>query len=188
MKSAQQTYCIRMCTFLFLTTLHLSPGNRINGLKADLVPSWKSYSVVGEEENYLYNMKKSIYLQQIDLPPSSLLGSSTHRRDNRSDYCALFSKLALATLCLPVNNYDQSKCNLPSNHNVARLLWVSLLCGLCISQSVKVAWELYSFCTGMPLCLQLLLCSHLGQQVLNAHLLCAGSCILGGDTPVQLLQ
>jgi len=40
----------------------------------------------------------------------------------------------------------------------------------------------------MPLYLQLLLCSHLGQQVLNAHLLCAGSCILGGDTPVQLLQ
>jgi len=54
-------------------------------------------------------MKKSIYLQQIDLPPSSLLGSSTNRRDNRSGYCALFGELALATLCLLVNNYDQSK-------------------------------------------------------------------------------
>jgi len=49
-----------MCTFLFLTTLHLSPGNRINGLKADLVPSWKSYSVVGEEENYLQHEREHL--------------------------------------------------------------------------------------------------------------------------------
>ena len=80
--------------------------------------------------------------------------------------CVLLGKLhALATLCLRVNNYDQSKQSsraLQSRCSVARLLWVSLLDGLFLSLK-KCSWELLLH-TGFLSCLQLFQCLRLASE------------------------